>query len=381
MKTNNKKKGNTAKKLMPAAAMLAVSASMLATSTYAWFTMNKEVQLTGMQLKTKVGSNVLISSNNAEGSYSPDTLLEGRKVLLEPVSSVSGQTGGFYYTLDALDSGKKAHTAASGSYEFKPYSESTAKANALAGKNKHDATFNSDYGNTVPEELAAAGFDVAYGYADYVFYLKATADADYNELRMTKCDLNYDYNGNEEGFGTNTADKAWRVAVFAKELTSGQPQTGNTGAVGNIDPATEAAKTILRLDGAVNWSEAETEPSVKAVSGEYALSNVTYGTAAKLATSMTAGDHYYKVIVRIWLEGEDQSCNSTTYAALTDAWGLDLDFQLTTASESAADKAAVTANTKNAWEPTTTATQIAVTSPIEVAPAAAQNNQGGGDQP
>ena len=379
MMKNNRKK-STARKLIPAAGMLAVSASMLATSTYAWFTMNKEVQVTGMQLKTKVGSNVLISSNNAKGSYSPDTLIAGRKVLLEPVSSVTGQTGSFYYTLDALDSGKKAHTASEGSYEFAQYSETTAKANALAGKNKHDAVFTSAYGNTVPETLSAEGFDVAYGYADYVFYLKATADADYNELRMTKCDLNYDYNGDEEGAGTNTADKAWRVAVFAKELTSGQSQTGNTGDVGQIDPATETAKTILRLNDAANWSEAEEEePSVKAVSGEYALSNVTYGSDAKLATGMSAGDHYYKVIVRIWLEGEDQSCNSTTYAALTNAWGLDLDFQLTSAAENGTGKTAVTAITKNAWEPTTTATQVAVTSPIEVVTAAAGGSSGSGD--
>ena len=33
MKTNNKKKGSTAKKLLPATMMLAVSASMLAEST------------------------------------------------------------------------------------------------------------------------------------------------------------------------------------------------------------------------------------------------------------------------------------------------------------------------------------------------------------
>jgi hypothetical protein len=50
MKNNNKKKGSTAKKLMPAAMMLAVSASMLGTSTYAWFTMNKTVEVKGLKL-------------------------------------------------------------------------------------------------------------------------------------------------------------------------------------------------------------------------------------------------------------------------------------------------------------------------------------------
>ena len=60
MKTNNMKKGNTAKKLIPAAMMLAVSASMLATSTYAWFSMNKDVTVTGMSVTAKSDSTFLL---------------------------------------------------------------------------------------------------------------------------------------------------------------------------------------------------------------------------------------------------------------------------------------------------------------------------------
>ena len=101
MKKNEKRKNSTMKKLIPAAGMLALSASMLATSTYAWFTMNKEVEVTGLTMKTKVSSNLLISSNNEAGSYKADQLIEGRQALLEPVSSVSGKTGSFYYTFDS----------------------------------------------------------------------------------------------------------------------------------------------------------------------------------------------------------------------------------------------------------------------------------------
>ena len=61
MKNNNKKKGSTAKKLMPAAMMLAVSASMLGTSTYAWFTMNKEVNVTGLKMQATASSGLEIS--------------------------------------------------------------------------------------------------------------------------------------------------------------------------------------------------------------------------------------------------------------------------------------------------------------------------------
>ena len=70
MKTNNKKKGNTAKKLIPAAMMLAVSASMLGTSTYAWFSMSKTVTITGMEVTAKTDA-IFLEVNGTEdnGAY------------------------------------------------------------------------------------------------------------------------------------------------------------------------------------------------------------------------------------------------------------------------------------------------------------------------
>ena len=42
-RSNENNKNSAAKKIIPAVGMLALSATMLSTSTYAWFTMNKEV--------------------------------------------------------------------------------------------------------------------------------------------------------------------------------------------------------------------------------------------------------------------------------------------------------------------------------------------------
>jgi hypothetical protein len=61
MKTNNKKKGSTAKKLLPATMMLAVSASMLATSTYAWFTMSREVEVQNIKLTATTPEDIQIA--------------------------------------------------------------------------------------------------------------------------------------------------------------------------------------------------------------------------------------------------------------------------------------------------------------------------------
>lgn len=59
-KTNTTKKNSAAKKLLPAFAMLMVSASMLATSTYAWFSMNKDVTVTGMSVTAKSDTTFLV---------------------------------------------------------------------------------------------------------------------------------------------------------------------------------------------------------------------------------------------------------------------------------------------------------------------------------
>ena len=56
---NNKKK-SPMMKIVSAAAMLAVSASMLGTSTYAWFSMNKTVNVNGLKLNVKADSTYLI---------------------------------------------------------------------------------------------------------------------------------------------------------------------------------------------------------------------------------------------------------------------------------------------------------------------------------
>jgi hypothetical protein len=64
-----KKNSSPMKKLIPAAGMLMVSAMMLASSTYAWFSMNKAVTATGMQLTAKTNNTyLLISQTNTTAS-------------------------------------------------------------------------------------------------------------------------------------------------------------------------------------------------------------------------------------------------------------------------------------------------------------------------
>lgn len=57
------KKTNAKKKLIPAAAMLAISAAMLSTATYAWFTMSKDVSVQGLRVQATAADGLVISGD------------------------------------------------------------------------------------------------------------------------------------------------------------------------------------------------------------------------------------------------------------------------------------------------------------------------------
>ena len=65
MKTNEKKNTSAKKKLIPAVAMLTTSAVMLSTATYAWFTMSREVEVTGIKLTATTPQTIEISLGKA----------------------------------------------------------------------------------------------------------------------------------------------------------------------------------------------------------------------------------------------------------------------------------------------------------------------------
>ena len=338
MKTE-KKNNSAMRKLIPATSMLLVSAMMLASSTYAWFTMNKEVQVTGMEVKTKVGSNLLICSTNMEADYKSDVLSQSRQALLEPVSSINGTDGSFFYTVDAAADGKKIHgtTGEDAAFVFGHYSESTNYSNPAAGKTKYDTGFNGVY-TILPSGTAPSGTGFnngapAYGYVDYTFYIKATGERASQPINMTTCNLVYSDSGSGTqsiGSGTGkTGEQAWRVAVFSSDVTS----NGGKGYMNDPKPASDAnnQKGLISLSGASNFL---TGKAVNATSNSTTngwLGDVVNNASANgvvIGTVDAGTTKYFKVTVRLWLEGEDTTCTSETYAALTNAYKLDLELKL-----------------------------------------------------
>jgi hypothetical protein len=322
------------RQLAAAIAMTLVSTVALGSSTYAWFTMNKTVTVTGMEMKTKVSGNLLICADNVEANYSPNNLSQSVKAVLEPVSSVTGLTDSFFYTVNG-----KANGAAN-VYDYKDYD---TVGLGTTGFTEDDSTnytnqFSKDYGITKNgADGLISGENSAKGFVDYVFYLKATADAEYQEIVMTECNLLY--NGaaiNDSTLAAVDKDNAWRIAVFASDITTngGKGTTGDAVDVGSLDPAASGtAKVILTRSGATNQdgtkavSVAATAPSVSATYNTWDTANI--GSIASSGTSK-----YFKVTVRVWLEGEDTSCKSSTYALLTNLYTLGAKFELKAGTES-----------------------------------------------
>lgn len=286
------------KKIIPALVMLLVSAVLLSTASYAWFSMNKEVTATGMSVTAKVSSNLLIAGDELTSIAMKDesdftTTYDGSSItgLLEPVSTVNGKD--FFYTTNAKADGD-AIADAYVAYE--------------AG------AFNTAYGTTG-----------AVGYIDYVFQLKATnTETTPKDIILTQLDLTY--------AGTPDGNKAFRVAVFAEDL--GTTPTAPAGVVGD-------------LIGIYSPSDAVNQTPGEAVTSTTTTAAVGYNEATKVVTVAANSTNYYKVVVRLWLEGEDTTCTNATFLELTQAWTLDIALELGTGMA----VTAITLNTTTPVEP------------------------------
>lgn len=294
------------RKLIPTLVMMLVAASMVGTSTYAWFSMNRTVTVTGMSVTTEVEDSLSIAATNAEANYT-NMIEQNRTARLRPVSTVDGVS--FFYTNGATnvkgngDAKTDSYTAYSeaADAEQNPTNE---LENTAAGKAYYDKAFQTAYAMSD----TATTSNVLYGYIDYVFYIKATnTTGSAEDLKLTTLNLLYN--------GAAVTEKAWRVAVFAQATTKGA----------DIDTAPVAGDrmAMLTLSGATNYE------SGKAVNSTSSTGSVTYTSAAWAVDSIAAGQtEYNKITVRLWLEGEDTTCTNDTFATLTNAYTLSLGFAL-----------------------------------------------------
>ena len=299
--------------IIPALGILLLSTAASVTGTVAWFSANTTTTVTGMKVKTKVSSNLLIAADTLssaakkEDSEFLSDLEQDVKGYLEPVSSVDGSN--FFYTLKAKANGAKE------SGDYIQYNAATAATDTANYGNK----FSQDYGVTKSEAVAykGTGKDTADAYVDYDFQLKAVATAN-SFINLKKL---YLIDGNPKD-----DSKAHRIAVFTQDITSTNPTSNALGAL----------QAIFTEAGAANQTNG------KAVNSATTLDVVSYNSYADnvnntLIAITPAGTKYYKVVVRMWLEGEDTTCYNDKFQPLTNEWSLDLEFEINTVTTTAAN--------------------------------------------
>lgn len=299
----------TKRKLISAIAMLAVSAAMLATSTYAWFTMNKEVEVRNLTVQAKAEGGLLIAETvNGVWDEAANTLAESddAKVALFPTSTANTSA---WYHATSKSAANAANASQSGASELKSegYTELELASEeiqaAVAGSNGKKDVYYVDSGE--------AGYDEADAkyYVKYVYYLKTSTEGTTN-LGLTSGSQNVNISvvsveGNENSTDLN---KAIRVGIeIGGKFYIFAPIDGATGTY-FVNATTETT--------AINSSAS------------------THDTPMSVATALTSlpgmnGDPI-PVYIYMWYEGEDENCKSENVAATLDELTVKIEFKLVT---------------------------------------------------
>ena len=287
------------RKLVPALALLIVSAVLMTTATFAWFSMNTRVTATGMQMGTEAGDNVLIANNDTKtketnlANFKNALVVSADKANLRPVSSVNGAD---FYFVDAFQVAGNGSAMVPNGYN--PYTKyDTTNAETLAAS---QAAFENNYRKS----------DIK-PYVEYAFQVMATnAEGAAADLVIDSIALTYN--------GSASVQTAFRVAVFADEFTGDSV-------------ASETLVTVLKQNNAINHTS---NCAVNGVNTTAAVIN--RDKPATIASNVPeAATKFYRVVVRVWLEGEDTTCTNATFAELDGTWSLDLGISFKDASHTA----------------------------------------------
>lgn len=281
------KKFNKSKVIIPALAMIALTTAASATGTVAWFSANQAAKVDGMTFRTAVSSNLLVAGTT-----------DGSAAIAYNTTAIAGEAQ-FKESHTFSETAKTLIPASTTDGKaFWTTSKATADGAAIANGNGPDATY-----------VSATNDKSKTYYVDYSFELKAVA-VDAGSLNLTT--LNLLYNSDTYDFTT----KAWRVAVFVDTISSGTFSSDSYNLKGIYTPASAANQTG------------------KAVNGANATSPVSYvSSAVSLADLAEKSTTYHRVTARIWLEGEDKTCTNAMFLSLTDAWSLNMKFEIGTSVE------------------------------------------------
>ncbi|MBR6337161.1 MAG: hypothetical protein IKR76_05450, partial [Ruminococcus sp.] len=266
------------------AAMLGISAAMLATSTYAWFTMNTEVSVDGMSVKAMAEKGIIIRNETTDTwAAAVSATYAGTNAALLPTSTAD-VTAWYYNTSDDFD-------------------------DAEADQDSGYTELNLTDGDSPDGVYSADGKDY---YLKNIFYIKssgeAVAAADGKELYIT--------NVNVTGSSSSPAlDKSLRVAI----------KVGDTV---KIFAPFDGATASYNVQGTTSGAVAVTAIPV----GDSGAVNVATGVTAIPSADTASVDDCVKAEVYMYFEGEDAACKSSNIKTTLDTLSLSAKFELKASS-------------------------------------------------
>ena len=250
------------RKLIPALAMLLVSAVVMSSASFAWFTMNRQVTAQGMNVTVTAPNNLIIKDATlGDETYSGVTTLSASNIVLVPASTTSGKAGQIYQVAD-----NQAVKPSDGSLYFED-TDGNAKTKLVAGNVASDGTEGAYY--------------------DFNYTIKSeggqTVNVVVSEVAVTLTDAS----------PSGTSALPVRIAVMVTTTEDGvhlfNPNNGTHHAAG---------QAITNIDG----------------DGYPTRGTVTYTTPAtttadgNIIVTLTAEAPTANITIRVWYEGEDTDC-------------------------------------------------------------------------
>lgn len=349
MKRNNAQNSSAKKKLIPAVAMFTASAVMLSTATYAWFTMNKEVQVTGLNMTATAGRSLEISLGEIDADGKPTGTAATGTVATPDMSSKSWKNviavSDYYATIGKIQpassiDGNNLYFA----QDEKVYAggiavDDTATITKTTTDNEAPLTLQTE----TTKDLVNAEDPAKGRYVDIPVWIRTTKTTDQN----VTCNVvlsDDDMEGSEEG---SELQKAVRIAVIP--LTTDTAATAAAPAIAKADNYTNTSAISVfskEADNTKMYTEnkalasAKTDTTGTADTYSKHLDTITYTPTATIDTDTDANasskvlfklkgidtENTYSVqafVVRVWLEGESTSCKD---ANASQDWDIQLNF-------------------------------------------------------
>ena len=326
------KKNSAKRKLIPAAAMLCISAAMLATSTYAWFTMNKEVSAVGMQVQARAEAGLLISEVKATtgiwDSQATANALPGTKLI--PTSTKDGAKWVHANSTALDDEAGAASNSLSDNLSADGYTELSLKASQTTATSGSQAENNVYYADA-DNDSTFDNDENAY-YVMYKYYLKVSDTSDTtlgttaNAQNLAIKSVTYNVTGTQQSPDLN---KALRVGIaIGEKMYIYAPVYGSSEAIASY----YVTDTYTPADTTNNTAASVTNTQVNALTGN-AKTNTTLASLPAMDKEGTEVDVY------VWYEGEDDNCQSDKITSTLDNITVSVTFALETLGEDATDPA------------------------------------------